>query len=144
MTLAGAMGCSLDAPARDLTTAVRKQNEAAIRKRLFEARKAGEPSKEVNVDDYTRYLSLLPAGLSIQAANGSKKAELNGLRKWPCGIWDIETCRQPAADRARSIKPSGIQSSRHTSRVRSNEGAYKVLGAKPCKQAQLSFDRITR
>jgi hypothetical protein len=32
------MGCSLDAPARDLTTAVRKQNEAAIRKRLFEAR----------------------------------------------------------------------------------------------------------
>jgi hypothetical protein len=28
------------------------------------------------MDDYTRYLSSLLAGLSIQAANGSKKAEL--------------------------------------------------------------------
>jgi AcrR family transcriptional regulator len=77
MTLAGAMGCSVDAaPARDLMTEIRKQNEAAIRERLLEARKTGELSKEVNVDDYTRYLSLLLAGLSIQAANGSTKAEL--------------------------------------------------------------------
>jgi AcrR family transcriptional regulator len=77
MTLAGAMGCSVDAaPARDLMTGIRIQNEAAIRKRLLEARKTGELSKEVNVDDYTRYLSLLLAGLSIQAANGSTKAEL--------------------------------------------------------------------
>jgi hypothetical protein len=58
-------------------TAVRKQNEVAIRERLCAARKAGELSKAVNVDDYTRYLSLLLAGLSIQAANGSTKAELN-------------------------------------------------------------------
>lgn len=77
MTLAGAMGCSVDAaPARDLMTEVRRQNEAAIRERLLVARKAGELSKEINVDDYTRYLSLLLAGLSIQAANGSTKAEL--------------------------------------------------------------------
>jgi AcrR family transcriptional regulator len=77
MTLAGAMGCSVDAaPARDLMTGIRIQNEAAIRKRLLEARKTGELPKEVNVDDYTRYLSLLLAGLSIQAANGSTKAEL--------------------------------------------------------------------
>jgi AcrR family transcriptional regulator len=77
MTLAGAMGCSVDAtPARDLMTEVRTQNQVAIRERLLKARKSGELPKEINVDDYTRYLSTILAGLSIQAANGSTKAEL--------------------------------------------------------------------
>jgi AcrR family transcriptional regulator len=77
MTLAGAMGCSVDAaPARDLMTEIRKQNEVAIKERLLAARKSGELSKDINVDDYTRYLSLMLAGLSIQSANGSTKAEL--------------------------------------------------------------------
>jgi AcrR family transcriptional regulator len=77
MTLAGAMGCSVDAaPARDLMTAVRRQNEAALKERFLQARKNGELSKDINVDDYTRYLSSILAGLSIQAANGSTKAEL--------------------------------------------------------------------
>ena len=77
MTLAGAAGCSLDAtPARDLMTAIRKQNQVALRERLLKARKSGELLKEINVDDYTRYLSTIIAGLSIQAANGSTKAEL--------------------------------------------------------------------
>jgi len=77
MTLAGAMGCSVDAaPARELMTEIRKQNEVAMRERLLQARKSGELSKDVNVDDYTRYLSSILAGLSIQAANGSTKAEL--------------------------------------------------------------------
>jgi AcrR family transcriptional regulator len=78
MTLAGAMGCSVDAnPARDLLTEIRKQNEVAIRKRLLQARKAGELAKDVNIDDYARYLSSILAGLSIQAANGSTKAQLH-------------------------------------------------------------------
>ena len=77
MTLTGAVGCSRDAtPARDLMTAIRKQNELALRKRLLKARKSGELSKDINVDDYTRYLSSILAGLSIQAANGSTKAQL--------------------------------------------------------------------
>jgi AcrR family transcriptional regulator len=77
MTLGGAMGCSIDAaPARDLMTEVRKQNETAIRERFLQARKSGELSKDINVDDYTRYLSSILAGLSVQAANGSTKAEL--------------------------------------------------------------------
>lgn len=77
MTLAGAMGCSVDAaPARDLMTEVRRQNEVAIKERLLKARKSGELPKNINVDDYTRYLSSILAGLSIQAANGSTKAEL--------------------------------------------------------------------
>jgi AcrR family transcriptional regulator len=77
MTLAGAMGCSVEAaPARDLMTEIRKQNEIAVRERLLRARKSGELSKDINVGDYTRYLSSILAGLSIQAANGSTKAEL--------------------------------------------------------------------
>lgn len=78
MTLAGAVGCSLDATsARDLMTEIRKQNQVALRERLLKARKSGELPKGINVDDYTRYLSTIIAGLSIQAANGSTKAELN-------------------------------------------------------------------
>jgi AcrR family transcriptional regulator len=77
MTLTGAVGCSLDAtPARDLMTEIRKQNQVALRERLLKARKSGELPMEINVDDYTRYLSTIIAGLSIQAANGSTKAEL--------------------------------------------------------------------
>ena len=77
MTLARAAGCSADAtPARDIMTEIRKQNEVAMRQRFREARKSGEFPKGVNVSDYTRYLSSVLAGLSIQAANGSTKAEL--------------------------------------------------------------------
>ena len=78
MTLAGAVGCGLDAsPARDLMTEMRKRNEVALRERLLKARKSGELSKDIDLDDYTRYLSTIIAGLSIQAANGSTKAGLN-------------------------------------------------------------------
>jgi AcrR family transcriptional regulator len=77
MTLVEAMGCSVDAtPARDLMTEIRKQNEIAMRERLVKARKSGELPKSINVGDYTRYLSSILAGLSIQAANGSTKEEL--------------------------------------------------------------------
>ena len=55
---------------------IRKQNEVALRERFLLARKSGELPKEISVDDYTRYLSTIIAGLSIQAANGSTKAEL--------------------------------------------------------------------
>jgi AcrR family transcriptional regulator len=80
MTLAGAVGCSVAAkPARDIMTEIRKQNEVAMRERFLEARKSGELSKDINVDDYTRYLSSILAGLSIQAANGSTKAELERI-----------------------------------------------------------------
>jgi len=77
MTLAGAVGCSVDAaPAREIMTEIRRQNEAAMKERFLQARKSGELSRDVNVDDYTRYLSSILAGLSIQAANGSTKTEL--------------------------------------------------------------------
>ena len=77
MSLEGVTGCSVHAtPAKQLMTEIRKQNEATIKSRLVRARKSGELPKEINVNDYTRYLSTILAGLSIQAANGSTKAEL--------------------------------------------------------------------
>jgi hypothetical protein len=63
--------------AKDFNSArIRKQNEVAMRERLLKARKSGELPKGINVDNYTRYLSSILAGLSIQAANGSTKEEL--------------------------------------------------------------------
>lgn len=80
MTLAGAMGCGTAAkPAKDLMTMIRRQNEAAIRKRLLEARNSGELSKNTNADDYARFISSILAGLSIQAANGSTKTQLERI-----------------------------------------------------------------
>ena len=82
MTLAGAVGCSVEAkPARDLMIEIRKQNQIALRKRLLKARQSGELSKDINLNDYTRYLSTIIAGLSIQAANGSTKQELKRTAK---------------------------------------------------------------
>jgi AcrR family transcriptional regulator len=76
-TLTGAISCGLDtAPAKILMKEMRLQNEAAIKRRLLKARKAGEFPREEDVDDYTRYLSSLLSGLAIQAANGSTRAEL--------------------------------------------------------------------
>ncbi|HTV55208.1 MAG TPA: TetR/AcrR family transcriptional regulator [Terriglobia bacterium] len=80
MTLTGAMACSLEAKsAKELMTEIRKQNEAALKARLQQARKSGELAADLNVDDYSRYLSTFLGGLSIQAANGASKAEMKRI-----------------------------------------------------------------
>ena len=77
MTLTGAMACSVEADsAKELMTEIRKQNEAAVKARLQQARKSGELAADLNVDDYSRYLSTLLGGLAIQAANGTSKAAM--------------------------------------------------------------------
>ncbi len=77
MTLTGAMVCSAEASStKEFMTEIRKQNEAALKARLQQARKSGELAADLNVDDYSRYLSTLLGGLSIQAANGVSKAEM--------------------------------------------------------------------
>jgi len=77
MTLAGSAGCSPDAaPAKDIMTEMRRQNDQAMKERFLSARKAGELPKDLNIEDFTRFISATLAGLSIQAANGATKAEL--------------------------------------------------------------------
>jgi AcrR family transcriptional regulator len=76
-TLTGSLSCGVDTePAKVLMLDIRLRNEAVLKTRLLKARRAGEFSKEENVDDYTRYLSSLLSGLAVQAANGSSRAQL--------------------------------------------------------------------
>jgi len=80
MTLTGAMACSVEAnSAKEFMTQIRKQNEAGLKARLQQARKSGELASDLNVEDYSRYLSTLLGGLAIQAANGSSKAEMKRI-----------------------------------------------------------------
>ena len=76
-TLTGSLSCGVDTePAKALMLDIRLRNEAVLKARLLKARRAGEFSKEENIDDYTRYLSSLLSGLAVQAANGSARTQL--------------------------------------------------------------------
>ena len=76
-TLTGAISCGTATEgAKELLQEIRLQNEAALKKRLLQAKKAGEFPEDEDVDDYTRYLSMLLSGLAIQAANGSTGLKL--------------------------------------------------------------------
>jgi AcrR family transcriptional regulator len=80
MTLTGAMACSVeDEAAKEFLAEIRKQNEAALRTRLQQARKSGELATDVNIVDYAGYLSTLLGGLAIQAANGISRAKMNRI-----------------------------------------------------------------
>jgi len=80
MTLTGAMACGVEAnSAKDFMAEIRRQNEAALYARLELARKSGELAADVNVLDFSRYLSALLGGLSIQAANGVSKAAMKRI-----------------------------------------------------------------
>jgi AcrR family transcriptional regulator len=80
MTLTGAMACSVEADsAKEFMAEIRRQNEAALRVRLQQARESGELATEVNIDDYARYLSTLLGGLAIQSANGVSRAEMKRI-----------------------------------------------------------------
>ena len=52
-----------------------------MRQRFQQARRAEELPRETNLDDYTRYVSMMLAGLSIQAVNGATGPELRRLAK---------------------------------------------------------------
>jgi len=80
MTLTGAMACSVeDEAARDFLAEIRKQNEVDLRARLQQARNSGELPTDVNLDDYTRYLSTILGGLAIQGANGISKSQMKRI-----------------------------------------------------------------
>jgi len=49
-------------------TEMRRENQVALWERLLKARQSGELPKEITVDDYTRYLSTIIAGLFSSVA----------------------------------------------------------------------------
>ncbi len=58
---------------------MRKNGEAALRKRFLEARKDRDLAACIDPGDLARYVSSLLSGLGVQAANGATKAELKGV-----------------------------------------------------------------
>jgi AcrR family transcriptional regulator len=54
----------------------RKQGEAALKRRIERAKKENNLDPKLNSGDFARYLVMLTTGMSVQAANGTSKAEL--------------------------------------------------------------------
>jgi AcrR family transcriptional regulator len=54
----------------------RKQGEDILKRRVERAKKASDLDPRLNSGDFARYLVMLTIGMSVQAANGTSKAEL--------------------------------------------------------------------
>lgn len=63
-------------PARQAMIQWRRRGETALRRRIQEARVAGELNPKIDPADYARFLGTIVAGLAVQAVNGATKAEL--------------------------------------------------------------------
>lgn len=76
LLIQGALACGTDAERVKLVMIDwRKGGEAALKKRLQQARAKGELPAEIQPADFARYLSSVMAGLGVQAANGTTRAE---------------------------------------------------------------------
>jgi AcrR family transcriptional regulator len=77
LLIQGALACGTDAePVKQTMIEWRKSGEAAVKKRLQQARSKGELPPEIQPADFASYLSSIMAGLCIQAVNGATRAEL--------------------------------------------------------------------
>lgn len=78
LSVQGALACGTDArTVKQSMIAWRKASELALRRRLSDAKKAGELRGDPAV--VARYLSTIMMGLSVQAVNGASKAEMRGV-----------------------------------------------------------------
>ena len=85
----GALACGQagDAVRREMARH-RANGEAALRERFERAQSEGDLPRECNAADLARYVAAVNFGLSVQAAGGAKRAELESvvdmaLRAWP-------------------------------------------------------------
>lgn len=77
LSIQGALACGTDAePVKQAIIDLRKSGEAALKKRLQQAKSEGELPAEIQPADFARYLSSVVAGLGVQAAYGATRAEL--------------------------------------------------------------------
>jgi AcrR family transcriptional regulator len=80
LSVQGALACGSDAePMKQAMIEWRRQGESDIQKRLQRARREGDLAKDVDAGDLARYISTVLAGLGVQAANGSTRAEMTRL-----------------------------------------------------------------
>ncbi len=89
LNVQGALACGGDAePVRRELASRRAGGEAAIRRRLKRAKTEGDLPPEANPADLARYVTTVVHGMSVQAAGGATRAELQrvtqtALRAWP-------------------------------------------------------------
>jgi AcrR family transcriptional regulator len=78
----GALACGDEAqPLRRTLNARRFAGEAALRKRLQRARSEGDLPRRTNPADLARYLVTVIHGLSVQAAGGASRRDLQGIAR---------------------------------------------------------------
>lgn len=84
-----ALACSpADESVREELAGRRNTGIAALRTRLARARDDGDLGPDVDPDALARYLTAIAQGISVQAASGASRADLNivadhALRSWP-------------------------------------------------------------
>jgi AcrR family transcriptional regulator len=85
----GALTCSASADSvRQELVEVRAAGMALIRERLEKGKRDGELPESVDCDDLARYLATVIHGLSVQAAGGATREQLQrvvelAMRAWP-------------------------------------------------------------
>ncbi len=77
LSITGAIACGTESePAKAVMIEWRKQGDAALRKRVQQAQREGDLDKSINAVDFAQYISMLLAGLAVQAVNGATKSEM--------------------------------------------------------------------
>ncbi|MCU1322219.1 MAG: regulatory protein TetR [Acidobacteriaceae bacterium] len=73
----GAMPSNSDTePVRQMLVDVRKRGQVALKARLAKAQRSGDLGTEVDVQDLTRFISMVIGGLVVQADGGASKNEM--------------------------------------------------------------------
>jgi AcrR family transcriptional regulator len=88
LAVQGALACGDEAQSvRDELTARRRATETALRRRFETAHRAGDLTRSANPADLARYLTTVMHGLSVQAASGASRRELQGVAKLALQAW---------------------------------------------------------
>ena len=88
LAVQGALACGDEAQGVQKELAARRlASETALRHRFDKAKRAGDLPKSTNPADLARYLSTVTHGLSVQAASGASRRELQGVAKLALQAW---------------------------------------------------------
>lgn len=80
LTVKGALACSEESdPIKQLLTNLRVQIEKALSTRLEQAKKVGDLPEHTDPVALSRYVATLVYGMSIQAANGASREDLDDV-----------------------------------------------------------------
>ena len=88
LAVQGALACGKESAGvqRDLS-AFREAGVAAIRARLVRAKREGDLPGHSNPGDLARYVATVLHGMAVEAAGGSKPAELRRVAKLALAVW---------------------------------------------------------